>query len=165
MTSCCLAPDCFCTALKIHGFVWKGTVESSHCAFSPEWVTVSLAMEPSSYGSDGEGWRRGAVVDPQLQKLWPAFHSDGFFTPSLSLPPFSLPHNRCFLRDRKWARLPVTVLFHVVTSLCLAKAVDVLCECRGQTSGSLSLSLPPARWTSFSDGDQTNTGSHIWVGS
>lgn len=73
--------------------------------------------------------------------------------------PFSLP---CFLWGRKFAPLPVTVLFHVVTSPCFASA-SVLCWlrewrwCSGRGQKSLWWAL--VTWTNL--GWCNNVFGHI----
>lgn len=75
-------------------------------------VAGSGAKQKSARG--GVQWGSSLSFSLHLQLGSVAWHSSPFCTHS-----HAQIHNHCFLKDRKWGRLPVTVLFHVVTSWCL----------------------------------------------
>ncbi len=95
------------------------------CLFSLEWEWLRLDLL-SNRSLPEEECSRAALSSLPAWLCGLAFQS----IPHTHTNSEAQIHNHCFLKDRKWGRLPVTVLFHVVTSWCLALAVDFLhCSC------------------------------------
>lgn len=86
---------------------------------------LPASVSAAGTGAKTEGWWGGSAADIPLPKrqdlalIAAGWHSSPFYSHTSTLT-----CNHCFLKDRNWGRLPVTVLFYVVTSWCLAVAID-----------------------------------------